>query len=57
MGHHFFMNILALMLLQHLGVTQNSFRVPVSEQAQEVTSVKNSCTESLAAEQRCPCLV
>lgn len=54
MGRHFYMNILALMVLQHLDVTQNSFHVPVSEQAQEVTSVETSCTGSLAAEQRCP---
>lgn len=43
------MNILALMLLQHLCVTQNSVHVPVSELAQEVTSVEISCAGSLAA--------
>lgn len=50
MGHNFFMNILALMLLKHLGATQNSFHVPVSELAQEVTSVKISCSGSLAVQ-------
>jgi len=51
------MNILFLMLFQHLDMTQNTFQVHVSEHAQEVTSVKNSYTESLSAEQQSPCFM